>query len=257
VDAVRYGTTLGTNSLIERNGPRVGILTTAGFESAVPLMRARGYGDGLDFAAQTDLPGADRPIPLVPPQMIVGIEERVDYKGESLLAVDEQNVRKQIRHLVDMGAQAFVVSLVNAVVNPEHEKEVERIILSEYPTHVLGAIPIVVSHRVAGRKAEYSRTMSAVLDAYLHDQMYHGMSSLEVVLRKNGYARPMLLVHNTSGMAQMNSTHALQTIHSGPVAGLEATDFLSKQFGEPNVIATDMGGTSFDIGLVTADGVKF
>jgi N-methylhydantoinase A len=257
VDAVRYGTTLGTNALIERNGPRVGILTTAGFESAVPLMRARGYGDGLDFAAQTNLPGADRPVPLVPPQMIVGIEERVDYNGRSLLSVDEQNVRKQIRHLVDMGAQAFVVSLVNAVVNPEHEKEVERIILSEYPTHVLGAIPIVVSHRVAGRKAEYSRTMSAVLDAYLHDQMYHGMSSLEVVLRQNGYGRPMLLVHNTSGMAQMNSTHALQTIHSGPIAGLEATDYLSKQFNEPNVIATDMGGTSFDIGLVTADGVKF
>jgi len=58
-------------------------------------------------------------------------------------------------------------------------------------------------------------------------------------------------------MAQMNSTHALQTIHSGPIAGLEATDYLSKQFNEPNVIATDMGGTSFDIGLVTADGVKF
>ena len=257
VDAVRYGTTLGTNSLIERNGPRVGILTTAGFESSVPLMRARGYGDGLDFAGQTNLPGADRPVPLVPPRMIVGIEERVDYKGETLLAVDEKNVREQIRRLVDMGAQAFVVSLVNAVVNPEHEKAVERIILSEYPTHVLGAIPIVVSHRVAGRKAEYSRTMSAVLDAYLHDQMYHGMSSLEVVLRQNGYDRPMLLVHNTSGMAQMNSTHALQTIHSGPIAGLEATAYLSTQFDEPNIIATDMGGTSFDIGLVTADGIKF
>ncbi|TDJ64432.1 MAG: hydantoinase/oxoprolinase family protein [Proteobacteria bacterium] len=257
VDAVRYGTTLGTNALIQRNGPRVGILTTAGFESSVPLMRARGYGDGLDFAAQTNLPGADRPVPLVPPQFIVGIEERIDYKGESLLSVDEHNVREQIRHLVDKGAQAFVVSLVNAVVNPEHEKEVERIILSEYPTHVLGAIPIVLSHRVAGRKGEYSRTMSAVLDAYLHDQMYHGMSSLEVVLRQNGYTRPMLLVHNTSGMAQMNSTHALQTIHSGPIAGLEATNYLSKQFAEPNIIATDMGGTSFDIGLVTADGVKF
>ena len=99
--------------------------------------------------------------------------------------------------------------------------------------------------------------MSAILDAYLHDQMYHGMSTLEVALRANGYARPMLLVHNTSGMAQLNSTHSLQTIHSGPVAGLEATGHLAGQFKEPNVIATDMGGTSFDIGLVTADGVKF
>ncbi|MBI2800354.1 MAG: hydantoinase/oxoprolinase family protein [Gammaproteobacteria bacterium] len=257
VDAVRYGTTLGTNSLIQRTGPRVGLLTTAGFESAVPLMRARGYGDGLSDMAQTDIPGADRPLPLVPISLIVGIAERIDYKGESVLSVDEENVRRQVRKLVDQGAQAFVVSLINAVVNPSHEKEVERIILSEYPTHVLGAIPIVLSHRVAGRKAEYSRTMSAVLDAYLHDQMYHGMSSLEIVLRQNGYTRPMLLVHNTSGMAQLNSTHALQTIHSGPVAGLEASNYISAQFKEPNIIATDMGGTSFDIGLVTADGVKF
>jgi N-methylhydantoinase A len=257
VDAVRYGTTLGTNSLIQRNGPRVGLLTTAGYESSVPLMRARGYGDGLSDAQQTDLPGADRPIPLVPISLIVGIEERVDYKGTAVLTVDEQNVRTQVRRLVDQGAQAFVVALVNAVVNPLHEKEVERIILSEYPTHVLGAIPIVLSHRVAGRKGEYTRTMSAVLDAYLHDQMYHGMSSLEIVLRQNGYSRPMLLVHNTSGMAQLNSTHALQTIHSGPVAGLEASNYISGKFNEPNIIATDMGGTSFDIGLVTADGVKF
>lgn len=257
VDAVRYGTTLGTNSLIQRNGPRVGLLTTAGFESSVPLMRARGYGDGLSDAEQTDLPGADRPRPLVPIPMIVGIRERMDYKGVSALDVDEEDVRRQVRHLVDQGAQAFVVALVNAVVNPAHEIAVERIILSEYPTYVLGAIPIVLSHRVAGRKAEYSRTMSAVLDAYLHDQMYHGMSSLEIVLRQNGYKRPMLLVHNTSGMAQLNSTHALQTIHSGPVAGLEASNYISAQFKEPNIIATDMGGTSFDIGLVTADGVKF
>ncbi len=257
VDAVRYGTTLGTNSLIQRNGPRVGLITTAGFESSVPLMRARGYGDGLSDAEQTDLPAANRPAPLVPISLIVGVEERIDYKGTPVLPVNEDNVRRQVRRLVDQGAQAFVVALINAVVNPAHEKEVERIILSEYPTFVLGAIPIVLSHRVAGRKAEYSRTMSAVLDAYLHDQMYHGMSSLEIVLRQNGYARPMLLVHNTSGMAQLNSTHALQTIHSGPVAGLEASNYISEQFKEPNIIATDMGGTSFDIGLVTSDGVKF
>jgi N-methylhydantoinase A len=257
VDAVRYATTLGTNALIQRKGPRVGIITTAGFESSVPLMRARGYGDGLSATEQTDLPGADRPVPLVPMTMIVGIQERIDYKGTSVLEVDGDDVRKQVRKLVDQGAQAFVVALINAVVNPEHEKEVERIILGEYPTHVLGAIPIVLSHRVAGRKAEYSRTMSAVLDAYLHDQMYHGMSTLEVVLRQNGYKRPMLLVHNTGGMAQLNSTHSLQTIHSGPVAGLEASNYISEKFGEPNIIATDMGGTSFDIGLVTSDGVKF
>lgn len=257
VDAVRYATTLGTNALIEGTGPKVAIITTAGFESTVPLMRARGYGDGLSEAEQSNLPGADRPKPLVPVTRIVGINERVDYKGDAVLGIDEADVREKVRRLVDEGAQAFVISLVNSVVNPQHEKDIERIILNEYPTHLLGSIPIILGHRVAGRKGEYARTMSAVIDALLHDQMYHGMSSLEMALRKAGYRRPMLLVHNTSGMAQMNSTTSLQTIHSGPVAGLEATNYLSKAFTQPNLIATDMGGTSFDIGLVTADGVKF
>ncbi len=257
VDAVRYATTLGTNALIERNGPKVGLVTTAGFESTVPLMRARGYGDGLGEAQQADLPAANRPAALVPMSNIVGIRERIDYKGDAILTVDEDDVRAQVRKLVDLGVQAFVVALVNAVVNPAHEKQVEQIILSEYPTHMLGSIPIVLSHRVAGRKGEYARATSSIIDAYLHDQMYHGMSTLEIALRRNGYKKPMLLVHNTSGMAQMNSTSSLQTIHSGPVAGLEATNYLSNAFKEPNLIATDMGGTSFDIGLVTADGTKF
>ncbi|MBU0600897.1 MAG: hydantoinase/oxoprolinase family protein [Gammaproteobacteria bacterium] len=257
LDSVRYATTLGTNALIERNGPDVAVITTAGFESTVPLMRARGYGDGLSALEQVDLPAADRPLSLVPVTRITGIEERIDFKGDVVLTIDPADVRKKVCRLVDEGAQAFVVALVNSVVNPAHEREVERIILSEFPSHLLGAIPIVLSHRVAGRKGEYTRTLSSVIDAYLHDRMYHGMATLEVVLRKHGYRRPMLLVHNTAGMAQMNSTSSLQTIHSGPVAGLEATSFLSKRFGQPNLIATDMGGTSFDIGLVTADGAKF
>ncbi|MDO9315009.1 MAG: hydantoinase/oxoprolinase family protein [Burkholderiaceae bacterium] len=257
VDAVRYATTLGTNALIQRKGPKVALLTTTGFESTAVLMRARGYGDGLSEAQQADLPGAARPPMLVPVSRIVGIDERVDYKGDILLTIDDDNVRKQVRKLVDAGAQAFVVCLVNSVINPANEKAVERIILSEYPTHQLGSMPIVLSHRVAGRKGEYARTMSSIIDAFLHDQMYHGMSTLEIALRRAGYKKPMLLVHNTSGMAQMNSTSSLQTIHSGPVAGLEATNYLSREFKQPNLIATDMGGTSFDIGLVTADGVKF
>ncbi|WP_281690618.1 hydantoinase/oxoprolinase family protein [Pseudonocardia thermophila] len=257
VQAVRYATTLGTNALIERTGPAVAVLTTAGFESTVPLMRARGYGDGLPEAQQADLPAADRPKPLVPVTRIAGVQERIDYAGRVLLPVDEDDVRRQVRRLVDEGAQAFVVALANSVVNPVHEKEVERIILDEYPTHMLGAIPIVLSHRVTGRKGEYTRTMSAVIDAYLHDQMYHGLASLEIELRRNGYTKPMLLVHNSGGMAQLNSTSSLQTIHSGPVAGLSAAGYLSQTYERPNIIATDMGGTSFDIGLVTSDGVKF
>lgn len=257
VDSVRYATTLGTNALIERKGPRVGLLVTAGFESSVPLCRSRGYGDGLDDFAQRDLPSAKRPDPLVPIPLIAGVRERIDARGEILLGLDADDLRHQIRKLVDQGAQAFVVSLVNSVVNPAHELLAEEIINAEFPSHMLGANPIILSHLVAGRKGEYVRTSSAIMDAFLHNAMYHGLSSLALNLREHNYQRPMLVIHNSGGMAQLNSTDALQTIHSGPVAGIHASEHLAAEAGLGNVICTDMGGTSFDIGLVVQGGVKF
>jgi N-methylhydantoinase A len=257
VDSVRYATTLGTNALIERRGPVVGLLTTAGFESSVPLSRGRGYGEGLPERLRKDLPMAERPDPIVPIQLIAGVRERMSETGEEIMALDEEDVRAQVHRLVDRGAQAFVVSLVNAVVNPAHELRIEEIIREEYPEHLLGSAPVILAHKVAGRKGEYARTSSAIVDAFLHKAMYLGLSSLELNLRDNGHQRPMQVVHNSGGMAQLNSTDALQTIHSGPVSGIGASEHLSIEAALGNVVCTDMGGTSFDIGLVVEGGIKF
>jgi N-methylhydantoinase A len=257
VDSVRYATTLGTNALITRSGRAVALLITAGYESAVPLSRGKGYGVGMSPLYKADVASASRPEPLVPISLIRGVKERLDYKGEVLMKLDEDDLRRQIRDLVDRGAQAFVVALVNSVVNPEHEQRVEEVILEEYPSHMLGAIPVILSHLVAGRKGEYVRTTSAIIDAYLHDQMYFALNALEATLRDHGYKRSMLVVHNTGGMAEVNSTHALQTIHSGPVAGVNASEHLANEYELDNIVTTDMGGTSFDIGLVVKGGVKF
>ncbi|WP_044894652.1 hydantoinase/oxoprolinase family protein [Bacillus alveayuensis] len=257
LDSIRYATTLGTNALIERKGPKIGLLTTAGYESQVPLSRGRGYGDGLTPLEQQDLPAARRPEPIVPIPMIAGVRERIDYKGDIVMPLDEEHLRKQIRLLVDRGAQAFVIGLMNSVVNPVHERRVEEIIHEEYPTHMLGAIPVILSHQVAERKGEYVRITSAILDAYLHDQMYHALSSLEMTLKEYGYNKPMLVVHNIGGMAQLNSTHALQTIHSGPTAGINAAEHLSEEFEVGHLVAMDMGGTSCDIGIVVGGGIRF
>lgn len=257
VDSVRYATTLGTNALIERRGPKVGLITTAGFESTVPLSRGRGYGDGLPERLRKDLPMAERPDPIVPIPMIVGVRERIGESGAVLMRLDEEDVSAQIRALVDRGAQAFVVALVNSVVNPAHEKRIEELIREEYPEHMLGAAPIILSHLVVGRKGEYARTSSAILDAFLHQAMYLSLSALELNLRDHGHRRPMQVVHNSGGMAQLNSSDALQTIHSGPVAGVHASEHLAAQTDLGNIVCTDMGGTSFDIGLVVEGGVKF
>ncbi|MDO8249838.1 MAG: hydantoinase/oxoprolinase family protein [Rhodoferax sp.] len=256
VDSVRYATTLGTNALIEHKGPKIGMLVTAGFEATVPLSRARGYGEGLDNMGQQDMPNARRPDPLVLPHMIRGVRERLDFQGKLVMPLDEDDVRTQIRTLVDMGAEIIVVALVNSVVSPLHEQRIEEILQEEYPSHFLGAIPIILSHQVAGRKGEYVRATSAIVDGYLHSTMYHALSALEQNLRAHRYEKPMLVVHNSGGMAQLNSTDALQTIHSGPVSGIGASEHLATQAGLGNVVATDMGGTSYDIGIVVEGGIK-
>lgn len=257
VESVRYATTLGTNALLERSGPRLGLITTAGFEDTIIIGRCVQYGDGLTSIKQADIPGADRPAPLISRDCIVGIAERVDHRGKVIIPASEGDIRSKVQHLVNQGVRGFVVCLMHSVSNPAHEDLVEQIILEEYPTCYLGSFPVVCSHDISLKKGEYTRSMSSILDAYLNREMQYGLGSLEMNLKKNGYKKPMQIVHNSGGMSQMNRTHALQTIHAGPVAGLSGSEQVSRELGIENLITTDMGGTSFDIGLVTGGGIKF
>ncbi|BCT77436.1 acetone carboxylase subunit beta [Sinomonas cyclohexanicum] len=256
VDSVRYATTLGTNALIERKGPKMAAIVTHGFEDTIPLSRGRGYGEGLGYEMQQNLPAAERPEPLVPKALIRSVKERISSAGQVVAALQDDDVRQVVRELVGAGAEAIVVSLTNATENPEHELRIQEIILDEFPAHELGAIPVLLGHQVSGRKGEYVRATSTIVDAFLHATMFHALSQLSNNLRDSGYTKPMLVNHNSGGMAQMNSTDALQTIHSGPIAGVGAAQHLSEATDLGNVISTDMGGTSFDIGLVPAGGVK-
>src|SRR6266542_5536659 len=145
VDSVRYATTLGTNALIERSGPQVGAIVTAGFEATIPLSRGRGYGEGLDELAKNDMSSGTRPDPLVPQTLIRSVAERVDYRGTVLMELGRDDVRQALRELIDAGAEALVVCLTNAIENPVHELAVQEIFLAEYPAHQLGAIPMLLS----------------------------------------------------------------------------------------------------------------
>ena len=251
VDSVRYGTTLGTNALIERSGDRVGLITTEGHEDTVKIARGFGYGDGLPAAKQKDIAGGDKPDPLVPESQRYALRERIDYKGDVLIEPDEDEIREITNNLIDDGVRAIAVVLVNSIKNPKHEKLVRDIIVEEYPSNVLGSTPVVLSHQVTGGKGEYMRSNATIINAYLHRTMREGLRDMQRVLREHGYEKPIQLVHNDFGMAQLGNTFAIQTVDAGPVAGLGASRQLSEELDTLNLITADMGGTSFDIGLVT------
>ena len=146
VDSVRYATTLGTNALIERSGPRLGLLITSGFESTIPLSRGKGYAEGLPYEQIRDLSRAQRPEPLVPATLIRGVRQRMNYRGKVLVDLDEEQARLALRELVDAGVQAIVVTMVNSVENPEHELRLQEMFEEEYPAEMLGSIPMILSH---------------------------------------------------------------------------------------------------------------
>jgi N-methylhydantoinase A/oxoprolinase/acetone carboxylase beta subunit len=254
---IRYSTTLAMNRLIEHKGPKLGLLITAGFEDTTLIGRASQWSDGVPLKYQRNIAGVDRPEPLIPKELIVGVKERVDSRGMIVRPLDEDDLLAKIQYLVDAGVRGFVVSLLWSFLEPAHERRIKEILEQEYHAAFLGAMPVFLSSDVAPRMYEYPRTMMTILNAYLHQSMYEELSGIGDELRARGYRQPMMMIHNTGGMASVLRTSAVNTYNGGPVAGLMGSAYIGGLYGYNNVVATDMGGTSFDIGMVAAGSPRF
>lgn len=256
IHVVRYSTTVAMNRLIERKGPRVGLITTEGHEDAILIGKGAQWIDGTRLAERRNIPDHNKPEPLVPRSMIVGVKERIDGRGRVVRPLDEEDVRRKVRYLIDQGARAFVVSLLWSFVNPVHERRVKEIIREEYREYHVGYLPVILSSDVTRRLGEYERTMTAILDAYLQRSMQIELSGIWDKLREKGYRGPFMMVHNTGGLADVFKTTASRTYNGGPVSGLIGARDIARQLGYRNVVASDVGGTSFDIGLVVESDVR-
>ena len=256
INMIRYSTTVAMNRLIERKGPRLGLITTEGHEDAIVIGRGAQWIDGTRLADRRNLPGQQKPAPIVLREMIVGVKERIDAKGGVLRPLNEEDVRRKVRYLVDCGARAFVVCLLWSFINPAHEKRIKDIIREEYREYHVGYLPVILSHGVVSRLGEYERINTAVLDAYLQRSMQIELSGTWDTLRENGYRGPFMMVHNTGGCADVFKTTASRTYNGGPVSGLVGAHHIAEKIGIKNVVTADVGGTSFDIGLVVESNVR-
>lgn len=256
IEIMRYSTTVAMNRLIERRGPRLGFITTEGHEEAVLIGRGAQWCDGLRISERRNLAVQFKPKPLIERSMIAGVKERVDSAGRVLRPLDEEDVRHKLRTLIDNGARAIAVSLLWSFANPVHEKRVKAIIREEYKGYHIGYLPVVLSHEVVGKVGEYERSVTAILDAYLQKSIKLELEATWDKLRDKGYNGTFLLTHNSGGSAEMFKTTASRTYNGGPISGLMGTYHLGKALGYKNVIASDVGGTSFDLGLVVDAGVR-
>ena len=256
IDTVRYSTTVAMNRLLERSGPRVVLITTEGHEDATLIGKGAQWIDGTRLDERRALPHQHKPVPIVPRELIAGVKERIDATGAILRPLDEDDVREKVRTLVDRGARAFVVSLLWSFVNPAHERRVKQIIREEYRDYHVGYVPVILSSEVVSRLGEYGRTNTAILDAYLQRSMQIELSGTWDKLREHGYRGPFFMIHNTGGRADLFKTTASRTYNGGPIAGLIGARDICEVLGAPNVVTADVGGTSFDIGLVVGDSVR-
>ncbi|OGO30153.1 MAG: acetophenone carboxylase [Chloroflexi bacterium RBG_16_56_11] len=256
-EVVRYSTTIAMNTLLQRTGPRLALITTEGFEDIVPIGKGASWSDQLTFREIRNLARIQKPEPIISREMTIGVKERVNSRGEIIRPLDEEDFLKKLQYLVDRGARGFVVSLLFSYANPAHEKRIAEIIRREYPDVYLGAMPVVLSSAVTPKQNEYTRTVTTILNAYLHYSMWEQISGTGDELRNAGYEKTIMMVHNSGGMAEVFRTAAIQTFNGGPVAGLIGGANVGKILGYDNIVVSDMGGTSFDLGLVVAGSSRF
>ncbi len=250
-DVIKYCTTIGTNILIEHTGPKLGLITTRGFEDTIFIGRGRQWADGLPASDVQDVTSIEKPVPLIPRKLVVGVRERVDYSGGIVMPLVKEDVLEQLRYLVDQGVRGFVVGLLWSFINPVHEKQIRSIIEEEFPEVYLGNMPIILSSEISPKEGEYVRTMTAIVNAYIHIGFVEQISALCSDLLDKGYKKPLLLCDNVGGCAKVARTRAIATYGASPVSGLCGAAHLCSGVDLPDVVFTDAGGTSFDIGLIT------
>ena len=242
-----HGTTVGTNTIIQKKGARVGLITTKGHEDAIHIMRgSRGYG-GRDIRKVVHFPETSKPVPIVPKRLIRGVSERVDCFGEVVVSLNEKQAEDTIRALVAEGVQAIAICFLWSFRNPDHELKVKRLVERLAPE-----VFVTCSVDIAPKWGEYERVTATALNAYLGPVMTGYLQRLDTSLQKLGYSHGLQIAQCGGGTVPVERAGEapLLTLDSGPVSGVTASMFLGAAMGERNIITTDMGGTSFDVSII-------
>lgn len=243
-----HGTTVATNALIERTGCRVGLLTTRGFEDTTVVMRdGLGKSMGIPYRAAMDYLHTERPDPLPPKERIRGITERVDDTGTVLTPLDEDDARRAIKALRDQDVEAIAINFLWSFQHPAHEKRVAELVRELAPD-----VFVTRSSTLAPVLGEYERSMTTVVNASLGPIIDQYIDRLDHRLRDTGLTGGVQLMQCTGGLVPASEARrsAVSMIDSGPVGGLVGTRLLAQSEGIDDVIATDVGGTSFDVGVI-------
>ncbi|MCZ6532395.1 MAG: hydantoinase/oxoprolinase family protein [SAR324 cluster bacterium] len=238
IGLIVHGTTVATNAVLERKGARCGLIMTRGFRDIIELRR-RDRPDTYGLKGQFK--------PLVSRDCRVEVDERTDYLGNVLVEPGEEALAEAARALLDNGVEVVVVSFLNSYANPENECKAGRVLERIWPNPY-----VVLASSVLPEIREFERTSTAVLNGYVQPLVRRYLESLMERLAGRGYGRDVLLIQSNGGLMsqQVARHHSVNTILSGPAAGVIAAQHIGGAIGEKNLITCDVGGTSLDIAVV-------
>jgi len=240
-----HGTTVVINAVTERKGAKTALVTTKGFRDVLEIGRAN-RPDMYNYFYK-------KPEPYVPRRLRFEIDERVDYKGNVLQAVDEHEVRHLAKQIKAENATAVAICLLNSYANSAHEQLIEQILAAELPN-----VEITTSSSIVKVWREYERTSTTVLNAYVKPAARLYLNTLDETLRELGLETQPYAMQSNGGTATFNLAKEMpiSLIESGPVGGVIGGAALGKVLGEENIITFDVGGTTAKTSLINRGEVK-
>ena len=249
--AIYTGTSM-LNTVINMSGYKTGILVTRGFEDIISQGRGSQTFIGAQWSEITHMQYRRHRTPLVPSQLARGVTERIDMFGTPVIPMYEEEVRKGARELiVDEEVEAIAIIFLQSFVNPMHEDRAAEICL-EVMKEVDREVVLEVSNKVAPTMREISRANATVIQAYASDPARKQLYRIEEELVKTGYQHSLKTVLGYGGITNIRYPRLFEAAMSGPVGGLMGAKYLSSVIGEENIVCSDVGGTSFDAGTITA-----
>ncbi len=242
-----HGTTIGTNAIVQQRGAPVGLITTRGHNDVIHIMRGSRGITGRDIQQVVHFPESAKPDPIVPKRLIEGVSERVDCFGEVVVPLNEAEAEQAIRRLIAKGVKAIAICFLWSFRHPEHERRVKAMVQAIAPD-----VFVSCSADLVPKWGEYERVTAVALNGYIGPLTSGYLKNLDRQLAARGYQHPLQITQCGGGTISVEKAIGapILTLDSGPVSGVTGSQYLGDLMGCPNIITTDMGGTSFDVGII-------
>ncbi|WP_377299503.1 hydantoinase/oxoprolinase family protein [Rhizobium sp. SGZ-381] len=235
-----HGTTVATNAILERRGARTALLITRGFRDVLAI--------GRQTRAHLYDQYARKPEPLVPREFVYEIGERLAPDGTVTEALDEETVRGAISAMLTAGIETVAISFLHSYANPAHERRAADIVRAMAPD-----LKISISSDVLAEPGEFERTSTTVMNAYLMPPLKDYLERIANTLVSDGVTVEPAIMQSGGGVMPIETASGVKAVHtclSGPAAGMIGARRFAEAAGYKNVVTIDMGGTSFDVGLI-------